>query len=293
MDLITSLLRNLGYTKKHYISAKSVLLEDNFNRNLMAEGTFKKIVRSTDYKLSSFSARLSAYLIVVCLPQKRWYNAAYNTSFFLSFFSKQVLLGNFSHSYQRAFSLNRLLSLITRTGKPYAIPISIIGIEHLKEQQHGLVICTTHLPLVKAGVGALLDNDFIIDAALAALPSGNGLMSFWGTSKLVQSLKTDSSVLLKTKTIIKEKGCILAMIDSGQELWKPISPNLLHFCGKVGSRVVFLFVTLTEKRSVAVRAVPPPYPFCKTEEDVAVNVAFMRKERNEILMGYKLKPKKD
>lgn len=251
-------------------------------------GTFKKIVKSTDCKLSSLSARLSAYLIVVCFPQRKWYHVAYKVSFVLSIFSKQVLLRNHSHKYQMAFGLNRLLSLITRAGKPYYVPVNIKGREFTSKQENGLIICTVHLPLMKAGVGALLDEGFILDAALAALPTNTELMAFWGTTKVVKSLKTDSKVLLKTKSIVKEGGCVMAMIDSGQDIWKPISPNLLHFCGKVGSKTVFLFVSLDKNATVNVKFIPPPYPFCKTEEEVALNVEFMRKERNSILEGYKL-----
>ena len=254
----------------------------------MAENTFKKIVKNSDYKLSSFSSRLSAYLIAVLLPQKHWYMAAYRVCSFMSYFSKQVIIGNLPYRYQKAFSLNRLLSLITRTGKSYPIPIIFTGKEHLLPNNEGLIICSVHLPLVKAGVGILLDEGLFVDVALAALPSESGVMPFWGTSKLVKSLKTDANVLLKIKSILKEKGNVLAMIDSGKYLlWKSISPNMMHFCGKVGSRVVFLFVSLTDNHVLNASIVSPPFPYCKTNEEVEKNVEFMRQERDAILLSYK------
>ena len=247
------------------------------------ESAFKKIMQNTDtYKLNTHLAKLFVWVVVIASPDKYWYDIAYYTSYLFGMLSRQALFGNSSIRYQTGYRLNKLLSLFTRTGKAFDIPIKITGLEHLSPTTNGLAICTAHLPLIKVGTRAILDSGFNIDAIIAAVPGKDGKMSSWGTTKRVRIIHSiNSNVLLKTRSVLKENGCVTLMID--EYYGKPLSPNMLHFCGKMGAKVVFLITDLADDHSVEVQLVLPPYPFCEDDDKVNKNLEVLTNLRNAIL----------
>ena len=256
----------------------------------LEEGLFKKIMQKTDTdKVSSLLAKFFVWVVVVTIPSKYWYAISYYVSHFFGLISRQALLGKLSVRYQRAYRLNRLLSLFTRSGKAYHVPIKIAGLEHLHSTQNGLAICSIHLPLIKVGIRAILDSGFEIDAMIAGMTGSDGKMAFWGTTQRVKTIPSaEANVLIKSRNILKENGSISLMIDTN--LGNPLSPNMLRFCGKVGAKVVFLLAELADDRSVLVHLVSPPYPYCENDFQVNENLEALAKLRDVILIEYKLPP---
>ncbi len=254
------------------------------------DGLFKKIMQKTDTdKISSHFAKFFVWVVVITLPAKYWYRIAYYVSHFFGLISRQALLGKLSVQYQRAYRLNRLLSLFTRSGKAFDIPIKITGLELLHSTQNGLAICSVHLPLIKVGIRAILDSGFEIDAMIAGMTGSDGKMAFWGTTKRVKTIASaEANVLIKARSVLKENGSISLMIDTN--LGNPLSPNMLRFCGKVGAKVVFLLAELADDHSVVVHLVSPPYPYCEDDNQVNENLNALAELRDDILIRYQLPP---
>ncbi len=253
------------------------------------KGLFKKIMRQTDDdKLSTYLAKFIVWIAVFVTPTKYWYSIAYNIANIFSTISRKALWSNWSIKFQRAQRLNRLLSFFTRSGRPFDIPLKITGLELLDNTTNGVAICSVHLPLIKVGIRAILDSGFQIDAMIAAKSSPDGKMAFWGTNKRVPIIPTiNASVLIKTRSILKNNGCTTLMIDT--HFGRPLSPNMLRFCGKTGTKVVFLLAELLDDHSVAIQLIAPPFPYCEDEDKVFKNLTELDRLRSEILTRYKQK----
>ena len=237
-------------------------------------------------KVSSKMAKLIVWLVVITTPYKYWYQIAYYISYCFGTFSRQSLLGNYSIGYQRAVRLNRLLSLFTRSGVPFYIPVKVNGLENLAPTTNGLAICSIHLPLIKVGIRGILDSGFGITAIIAAMVGEDGKMSFWGTTKRVRVIYSiNANVLIQARGVLKDNGSVFLMLDSN--LGKPFSPNMLRFCGMMGTKVVFLLAELSADSTIMVDIVTPPFPYCEDEEKIRINIKALEKHRDSILTRYK------
>ena len=237
-----------------------------------------------DFSVRKLLLYPSAILITALLPRKWWYWAAYYCAYAISFFLRKGMY-NISQRYTRAERLNTLLALITRCRKAYYIPISIKGFEHCSHPDSGLLLCTVHIPLLKVAIGKMLDNDVHIDAAIAAIPGPNNTMSFWGTTKQVAAILSDSKVLLKVKSILQNNGTVTLMVD--RYYGKPISPNIFHLAAKTGTKLAYVLIELLPNGQLVAKVIPPPHTICTDEASVNENIAALKHEMDSLVGRYK------
>jgi hypothetical protein len=227
---------------------------------------------------------LVATIIAVFFSKKRWYKVLV----FITAFTKFKLLvkrkQNMSLRFLQAVQVNAILSLLTRTKKPFPIAYNIDGTDALSHTS-GLIICTVHLPLIKVGIRAVLDQKYIIDAAIVAESLPDNQIGFWGITQKVPAFSRDRFVLLKAKSILNKNGVILLMIDNGDNSY--YSPNVMHLCQLTKSKVVFLFAELNREGVVDVNIVNAPFPHCETPHQIEKNIDFMKQKTEEIKQRYR------
>ena len=229
-----------------------------------------------------------AVAIAMMLPEKWWYKAAYQLSFFTGLFIRPELKKLRSIGLNRAEGLNSLLSLLTRTGKPYPIKVVTTGMEHL-DSNDGLVLCTAHIPLVKVSMASILQSGFTITAAITNKPTPDGTMAVWGINNRIPTIARSPTVLIRARTILNCKGSVLLMLD--KFYGDAYSPNMLRLCGKTGGRALFYFAELKMDGKIYVSLEQPPYPYCKTEAEIVENLKSLAAKIELITERYKQQPK--
>lgn len=226
---------------------------------------------------------LVATIIATLFSEKRWYKV----SLFIITFTKFKLWLKRDQDMPlrllQAIQVNCILSLLTRTKRPFPIEYKMTGTDALVDTS-GLIICTVHLPLVKVGVRAILDQKHRIDAAIVANPLPDSLIGFWGITQKIPALLKDRFVLLKAKSILNKKGVILLMIDNNDN--SHYSSNIMHLCRLTKSKIVFLFAELNQQGVVDANIINPPYPHCETPYQIEKNIAFAKQKTEEIKQRY-------
>jgi hypothetical protein len=228
--------------------------------------------------------RLLAIIISLIYPSDKWYKVVLYISNLSRFLTFQLLNKNKSIGMIRANHINGLLAVLTWTGKSFPVPYRITGLENL-QQKNGLILCTVHLPLVKVAVRGLIENNFKINAAIAENAIKNNKMSVWGIADKIPVLLKNPFVLVKTRSILKNNGTVVMMIDDSRT--GEFSPNIMRLCGKVGAKIVFFFAELTQDDNINCYFVNPPNENCENENSINENLDFLRQKKNEILGRYK------
>jgi hypothetical protein len=227
---------------------------------------------------------LTFKFLVLCISsfysEKKWYKIAFGITYISRFKISQLLFKKKSIGELRAYDLNNLLALLTRTGRPFPIPYELT----LDEVEHssGLILCTVHIPLVKVAIRAFMEQPLGIDAAIVGMPTKDNRMAVWGLTERIPVLVKDSFVLLKIKNILSKNGTILLMTDSGGIY----SPNIFHLCGKLGSKIVFFFAELKPNGTICTSFILPPFPNCETEIAITKNIEFLKQKSGEIMNRY-------
>ena len=123
-----------------------------------------KIFLSTDPpgSIKTNIIKLTCSLIVLFVHPDSWYKASFKvyilTKYFKYFNSSKLNRGSRDEfQIKRVFILNQLLSFLTRTGVSFYIPYEFNskGIQH----ENGSLLCSSHLPLVKVCIKALIENN--------------------------------------------------------------------------------------------------------------------------------------
>jgi hypothetical protein len=86
---------------------------------------------------------------------------------------------------------------------------------------------------------------------------------------------------MKIQTILEEGGAVGCLADA--ELGGPVSSNVLRIAGKAGARVVFQWAERQQDGVIDIYFVNPPRPFNESEEDIEVNLEFLRAVNRRIL----------
>ena len=219
--------------------------------------------------------------IVLMLPAEKWYQASFNIYLLmrhLKYFNQSSPL----FQVKRVNVLNQILSLLTRTGIPFHIAYEFNS-NNIKNE-NGFLICTTHLPLMKVGIRALIENNYRIDALIAQNPTKDMKIAIWGMKEKIAALKVDSNVLLKTKSFLLKNDSILVMIDIPNT--NIYSPNSMKICGLTGSMAIFIFAKLNKNGIIQIWLESPPFPFCKTDSEIQENIKELKYKTNQILEEY-------
>ena len=218
--------------------------------------------------------------IVLFLKPESWYHAAYRlyrVTKNLKVFSKKNKI-----EVTRVYILNQILSLLTRTKIPFCIPYTFNS-NNIKNEK-GVLYCTTHIPLIKVAVKAMIENNYLFDGSIAKYPDKDMRISIWGLKEGIPAMKADKNVLLKTKTLLKNKAAILLMIDDTAT--NTYSPNSMKLCRLTGSKVIYGFSKLNKNGIIEVWLEQPPFPFCKTDSEIQENIKELKYKTNQILEEY-------
>jgi hypothetical protein len=214
-------------------------------------------------------------MLTLVLPTKFWYRAAYRTSRLLAPFA--------SSSPPEPHILNRILGFMTRTQRPFPIPWKAIGREVLFNTGNpgGVVLCSAHVPLIKVAARAIMEMGYGPTAAIASHPGADGCIGLPGLTERLPVFKTSPTVLLTTRTTLKQRGAVLLLVDT--KLGEAYSPNILRLARRTGARVVFFFAKLQPDGHIEVSFKNPPDPFCTSEESIQANLQFLDGEVHRIL----------
>ncbi|GAB3783235.1 hypothetical protein GCM10028818_40780 [Spirosoma horti] len=207
----------------------------------------------------------SAITITHVLPQSKWYRAAYMASGVLAKASDLVVtisgIPTFTREQKKykntvainhAIKLNYFLAVMTHGGKPFPIPILAQGIEVLrKPRPKGVILCSTHIPLVKVALRHLMEHNFKPTLALAADPGVINSISVWGVTEKVAAARTGPYVLQKAKTVLQDGGSIVVLVD--KVLGGEYSPNIFRLAEKINADVVFFDAALQDDGIIKVR----------------------------------------
>lgn len=249
----------------------------------------RKIFIKTDPAETSAtkSFKVICSFIVLFYQPGSWYKASfkvYRLTRFLRWFSRDKLVHGKREDFQikRVFILNHLLSLLTRTGVPFYIPYEFD--RTLPKGNNGKLLCSTHLPLIKVCMKAMIENNLPINAVVARYPKSDITISVWGMKDGIAALKSDGNVLLKVKTLLTKKSNIGLMIDDLET--NQYSPNSLKVAGLTGSNVLFCFAKLNENGTISTWLENAPYPECRTDDEIEENILQLKRKTDQIYQQY-------
>ncbi|MFI5136208.1 MAG: hypothetical protein ACHQIM_00185 [Sphingobacteriales bacterium] len=165
------------------------------------------------------------------------------TGIFTHFKRQTSLAGRSTFRIRHAYLLNGILSLMTRSPKPFPIPIRAKGMEIFKKYEtNGTVLCSLHLPLTKVALRYLIENGFKPTAAITGDQHLKNSMAVWGINDRIPALQTGPFVLNRAKSILRQGGTVVALAD--QKLGGKISPNIFLLAQMLNARVVYFFSEL-------------------------------------------------
>lgn len=246
------------------------------------------LVRSFIRRLrNSISLERRARIIAKTLPPRRWYRAAVVLTHLqwaicrLLFWRPDILLRN-------SIVLDRLLLELMQFG---TFPISwrAVGAEHLPcggSNDTGVIYCTSHLPLfaLQARVLYELDATPSLVIALAGAIDAEGTYPMPGVKDRVPALPPGGRTIARVMRQLQNGKVVGSLMD--EYPGGPLKPQLLRMAGKVDAKVVYLFSELDDQNCIRLTAALPPFPGCKTEEEVQANLAAYEKERQRILAPF-------
>jgi hypothetical protein len=227
----------------------------------------------------------AAFLISWLVPAACWYRVSLVLSSAMA--RAGGVRGNggpWNNSILHAQLLARLLSLLTRAGRPFPIRTTATGLNVLSESRNpnGVVLCSVHLPLTRVAVKTIINSGYPLKAALAADPRPEESIRIPGSADRLAALKVLPVGLVKARTALRNGGWIAALIDSGDSDVR-YCRNLLRFTARVGARAVFFFSELQADGCIEVRFVCPPDPWCSTESGIERNIEALNGEVQQIL----------
>lgn len=225
----------------------------------------------------SLRIRLVAWLV----PTRYWYRLA----LFASHLQGQVKTrfgGN--GALTEALMLDNWMRELTLSA-PYPIPWRPGAVDVLSQQKpgHGILYCWTHLPLVEVPLRALLDLGHSPDMVVAdpgKIVNGDEFVVPGHKSRL-KAVPADRRVLIRVRTALARGGSVACLADA--ELFGPLSSQVLQVAGRVGAFVIFQWAERESDDTLRVTFQPAPHPLCRTEEEIAENMEFLRAANKEAL----------
>lgn len=232
--------------------------------------------------LQGLGIRLLCTVIFLLTSSGSWYRVAftlYKYAPVFKFFYRNSTR-NFEIIRLRFFS--RMLVMLTRSGISFPIPYEFNS--NQVKVDKGILYCTTHLPLTKVGIKAMIENGYKVDRAIAANPTEEMNVAIWGMKERIPALKTGPSVLLKTKSALNQGMSVFVMIDYGSI--EKISPNSLKMVPLSSSKAVFLFTKLRKSGVVEVWLEEAPFPHCASDLEIQKNIAYLKAKSDQLIASY-------
>ncbi len=231
----------------------------------------------------------TCWLIAVLLPASRWYSVSLGISRFLGRTAGWLAPTTNTASQNSLVPrlLHRFLDILATHDPYFTIPLVIEGEEILRDyaaQPGGFVCCSAHIPFVKMLLPVVrrVVGDRRECRIVAREPVGDNEVAAWNDGNW-KAIRTDHAVLLHTRSLLRNNGCLLLAVDKEQGEF--ISSNIFRFVGKMHSRVLMSFTQLQPDGRILLRIMLPPGPQCKNEDEIRANLDFVAENVRRILQG--------
>lgn len=250
----------------------------------LAEGLlarFRFVVRVLRTLVSWITLRRQARIVARFVPSRGWYRSAVIVSRWHARLTG-AMGGN--RVLTEAVVLDSWLRELTFSGA-YQIPWRGAKMDGLEsgDPNAGVLYCWTHLPLYCIPLHAFIDMGY--ETPMVVADPGNilGESEFLvpGQTKRARAIPASHHVLMKIQTVLQEGGAVACLADA--ELGGPISSNVLRIAGQTGARVVFQWAERRPDGVIDIYIINAPRPLNETEEDIEMNMEFLRVENRRIL----------
>ena len=216
------------------------------------------------------------------VPSRYWYQVAISASKLHAGLTA-ALMGN-NRVLTEAIVLDNWLQELTFSGA-YPIPWRAMKVDGLEkgDPTQGVLYCWTHLPLFSMPLHASIEMGY--ETPLIVADPGNineyGEFVVPGQTKRAQAIPATLHVLMKIRTILQEGGAVACLADA--EFGGPVSENVLRLAKQAGARVVFQWAERQPNGMIDIYFIRAPRPLNESEEDIEVNLEFLRAEKRRIL----------
>jgi hypothetical protein len=215
------------------------------------------------------------------VPSRRWYRAA----IYISRLHARVtgaMGGN--RVLTEALVLDGWLRELTFLGA-YPIPWRLAKGDGIGsgDPQRGILYCWTHMPLCSLPLYASVEMGYEPPPVVADPGHIVGDNEFMvpGQTKRTQAIPTTLHVLMRIRTVLREGGAVACFADA--EMGGPMSSYALRIARQVGARVVFQWAERRPDGVIDIYIINAPRPLNESEEDIEVNMEFLRVEKQRIL----------
>ncbi len=220
-----------------------------------------------------------AWVIRILVPREHWYAAAFAASRPVGPLLCYLRRKQWNGPLSQAIFLNYILTMLTRSQKPFSIAWKVEGGEALQRAaaRGGVVLCSSHLPLIKVACRALIESGINVAGALAADPATGDSMSVWGLKERLPALRTGPTVLVRARSLLREGKAVLALVDG----WPggPIRTAMFQLAERMDIPVFLISAELETDGVIRVRL------FQGETAGTAANVAALRQEVDRISAG--------
>lgn len=228
--------------------------------------------------------RRQARIVALLLPPRYWYRAAIYVSRVHA--NLTAMLGGGNRRLTEAVLLDNWLQELTFCGE-YPIPWRPVEVEVLRhgEPGRGLLFCWTHLPMFDMPLRAYMEMGYEppLVVADAGRTFGDNELVVPGLARRCRTIPVSPFVLTRVRTALRAGGSVACLADT--VLGAPMSGNILRLAGRVGARVVFQWAERQPDGVIDIHFVEAPRPYCESEEDIEVNMEFLRRANRRILEG--------
>jgi hypothetical protein len=227
--------------------------------------------------------RRQARIVALLIPSKLWYR----TAVLISQLHARVtgaMGGN--RPLTEAIMLDSWLRELTFSGT-YPIPWRPVKLDGIDggDTKRGLLFCWTHLPLSTMPLYALAEIGYPLPVVVANPGNICGESEFMvpGKTKRARAIVANLHVLMKMRTVLRGGGSVACLADA--KLGAPVTPNVLRIAGQAGARVVFQWAERQPDGVIDIYFINAPRPLNESEEDIEVNLEFLRVENRRILLS--------
>ncbi len=228
-----------------------------------------------------------AALVARLLPPRLWYRAAlYMAS------AQGRLVGRMGGN--RALTTELMLDLWMRelsfSGR-YPIPFRSAGIEVCMTPVPKL-FCWTHLPLTEVPMRVYLEGGGAPVAVVSDLGKivGENQFQVFGWPQRMEALPVDSRLLIHVMRTLRGGKSVVFLADP--YLGGAMSDVPIRLAGRAGVPLIFQWAELAPDRTLQVTYCEAPYPYSRTEAEIAENLQFLREARDRALqrLGWNVVP---
>lgn len=244
----------------------------------------KNIYKISDNHGGIFNRNVSRLcaIIVLLTPPSYWYTLTFRTYQFsthLNFMFKNES-ENFEHIRLKLFY--RMATLLKRTDVAFHVPYQFNS--NQVSNHPGVLYCSMHLPLIEVAIKVLIENNYGIEAAIAAKTSKDLTISILGMAEKFPAIKVGPNTLLKTKSILTKGSSVIVLVD--RLALDDLSPNSMKICRLSSAKVVFVFTKLEKHGVIHCWLEEAPFPYCNNNLEIQENLEYLKRTSLDIMQTY-------